>query len=146
MSIPSHPALPSVDLDHTHLREQIDRSLHQATLQKHHLQKIDRQYSVLNIVLGAIAAFIAGQSAIADKPAIGNWRNVAMVASGLTLTATIASGVQKQIAPTDLVAEVSQCVAQLKALKIETLSTHYELEAVSDAYQKILTEFSRVDL
>jgi hypothetical protein len=44
------------------------------------------------------------------------------------------------------VAEVGQCVAQLKALKIETLSAYYELEAVSDAYQKILTEFSRVDL
>lgn len=68
------------------------------------------------------------------------------VASVLTLGATVAAGVQKQIAAPGLIAEVSQCVAQLKALRIETVGSSFELEKVSEEYQKILTEFSQVDL
>ncbi|MDX2241073.1 MAG: hypothetical protein NW224_10355 [Leptolyngbyaceae cyanobacterium bins.302] len=131
---------------HSDLRQQIDHSLQRASAQKHKLQTIDRKYSIINIVLGAIAAFVAGQSVVADKPLVGNWRVMTTFASVLTLGATVAAGVQKQIASPDLVAEVSQCVAELKALKIETLSPIYELEKVSEEYQKILTEFSKVDL
>lgn len=131
---------------HNDLRQQIDHSLQRAVAQKDKLQTIDRKYSIVNIILGAVAAFVAGQSVMADKPIVGNWKTMTTFASVLTLGATVAAGVQKQVAAPDLVAEVSQCVAELKALKIETLSPAYELEKVSEEYQKILTEFSRVDM
>jgi len=128
------------------LRQQIDTSLQRASTQKIKLQNLDRRYSIANIVLGAVAAFIAGQSVMGEKALIGDWKVMTTISSVLTLAATVATGVQKQIASPDLVAEVSQCVAQLKALKIETLSPTFEMEKVSEEYQKILTEFSKVDL
>lgn len=146
MSAHLNHATNAADQASGNLRQQIDHSLQKATAQRNNLQKIDRKYSIINIVLGAIAAFVAGQSVMADKPIVGNWKAMTTFASVLTLSATVASGVQKQIASPDLVAEVSQCVAELKALKIETLSPNYELEKVSEEYQKILTEFSRVEL
>lgn len=145
-SAPNPSPLTSLDDQHDDLRQQIDSSIQKAAAQKTKLTDIDRKYSIINIVLGAVAAFVAGQSVIAQEPLFGDWKVMTTFASVLTLGATVASGVQKQIASPDLVAEVSQCVAELRALKIETLSPTYEFEQVSEEYQKILTEFPRVDL
>lgn len=63
----------------------------------------------------------------------------------LTLGATLAAGIQKQIAAPDLLNEASECVAKLKALKVETVTNTYEIEQVSDEYQQILADFSKID-
>lgn len=130
---------------HSDLRKQIQTSLHKAETQKNKLKKTDRRYSVTNLILGAVATFIAGESAIANEPLMGNWRFTTTVASLCTLSATVVAGVHKQVAPTDLIIESSECAAKLKALRIETIPAVYELEEVSSAYQDLLSEFSRVD-
>jgi hypothetical protein len=130
---------------HDNLRQQIHSSLQKASGQKQQLKKLDRRYSLLNICLGALATFVTGQSAVANQPVIGNWQMTTTLASVLTLGATVVSGFHKQLAAPDLLAETSACVAKLKALKVETVDADYDVEQISDAYQQILADFSKVD-
>ncbi|MEO0885921.1 MAG: hypothetical protein AAFY54_08265, partial [Cyanobacteria bacterium J06648_10] len=106
----------------------------------------DRRFSIASLLLGAVATFIAGQSAIADEPMLGNWRFTTTIASLCTLGATISTGVHKQVVPTDLLVETSECTAQLKVLSIETIPAVYDVETVTDNYQRLIAEFSRVDV
>ncbi|MEL6552596.1 MAG: hypothetical protein AAFQ63_03920 [Cyanobacteria bacterium J06621_11] len=129
----------------TRLRQRIEMSLQKARSQKTKLIQTDRRFSIASILLGAIATFIAGESAIAGEPMLGNWRFTTSVASICTLGATVATGVHKQIVPTDLLIETSECTAQLKALSIETIPAVYDVDTVTDNYQRLIAEFSRVD-
>ncbi|MGD1941741.1 MAG: hypothetical protein ACFB0G_10550 [Leptolyngbyaceae cyanobacterium] len=131
--------------EHTVLRQQIQQSLQKVEAQKQRLKSTDRRYTIINIVLGVVATFIAGESAVTGEPFLGNWRLTTMVASVCTLSATAITGIQKQIASPEQLLETSECAAKLKALKVETISANYELEPVSDIYQGIISEFPGVD-
>ena len=139
------PPTPPAD-EHSRLRQQIQTSLNKAKTQKTRLIQTDRRFSIASIVLGAIATFIAGESAIAGEPMLGNWRFTTTIASVCTLGATVATGIHKQVVPTDLLVETSECTAQLKALHIETIPAVYDVETVTDNYQRLIAEFSRVDV
>lgn len=130
---------------HSLLRQQIKLSFQKATEQKNRLLRTDRRFSITTLILSAVATFIAGESAIANEPIMGNWRVTTTVASLCTLGATVTAGIQKQVAPTDLLIESSECAAKLKALSIETIPEMYEVADVSEAYRRLLAEFSRVD-
>lgn len=106
---------------HSRMRAQIKLSLQKVRSQKDKLLRTDRRFSIASLLLGAVATFIAGQSAIADEPMLGNWRFTTTIASLCTLGATISTGVHKQVVPTDLLVETSECTAQLKVLSIETI-------------------------
>lgn len=140
------PPHNSPDEQCNRLRQQIETSLQKAKLQKTKLIQTDMRLSIASIVLGAIATFIAGESAIAGEPMLGNWRFTTTVASICTLGATVTTGIHRQIVPTDLLVEASECTAQLKALHIETIPTVYDVEIVTDSYQRLIAEFSRVDV
>lgn len=127
------------------LKSQIDLSFQKAEAHRNRLRVADRRYSIMNIVLGAIATFIAGESAISGTPLMGGWRLTTTVASVCTLGATLSAGIQRQVASPELLIETSECAAKLKSLKIETLSPTYPVEDVRDTYQSILSEFSRVE-
>ena len=127
------------------LRQQIASSLQRARVQKQNLKRMDRRLSIASLVLSAIATFVAGESAIAGEPIMGDWRFTTTLASVCTLGATVTMGVHKQIVPTDLIVESSECTAQLKSLSIETIPDIYDVETVRDAYQQIIAEFSMVD-
>ena len=127
------------------LKAQIDLSLQKAEAHRNRLKTADRRYSILNIVLGAIATFIAGESAISGTPLMGGWRFTTTVASVCTLGATLSAGIQKQVVSPELLIETSECAARLKSLKIETLAPAYSMDEVRDTYQSILSEFARVE-
>ncbi|HEY9664576.1 MAG TPA: hypothetical protein V6C65_39550 [Allocoleopsis sp.] len=145
MSNQANALLTHTDDECNILRQQIQSSLQRAETHKNKLKTIERRFSIINICLGATATLIAGQSAIADNPLIGNWRTTTTIASVITLSATIVGGIQKQLAAPDFLVEASECVAKLKALKVETISPTYEVEPVSEEYQQILSDFSKVD-
>ncbi|MEL6157741.1 MAG: hypothetical protein AAGJ95_11360 [Cyanobacteria bacterium J06554_11] len=128
------------------LRQQIQLSLQKARSQKRKLTHTDQRFSIASLLLGAVATFIAGESAIAGEPMLGNWRFTTTIASLCTLGATVATGVHKQVVPTDLIIETSECTAQLKVLAIETIPAVYDVKTVTDSYQRLIAEFSRVDV
>jgi hypothetical protein len=43
-------------------------------------------------------------------------------------------------------AAASECVGQLKTLRVETMAPNYDLEQVSAKYQQILSEYSTIDI
>ncbi|MEM6868489.1 MAG: hypothetical protein AAGB19_06975 [Cyanobacteria bacterium P01_F01_bin.3] len=142
----SKPQPNMAENEHARMRSQIKLSLQKATSQRDRLMHTDRRFSIASLVLGAIATFIAGESAIAGEPMLGNWRFTTTIASLCTLGATVSTGVHKQVVPTDLLIETSECTAQLKVLAIETIPADYDVEVVTDSYQRLISEFSRVDV
>jgi hypothetical protein len=127
------------------LRQQIDNSLQKANAHKERLKRANSRYSIFNILLSALATFVAGQAAVVGGALAGGWRITCAVASGFALGATIVAGVQKQVADPDLLAEASECVGKLRALKIDTLAPTYDLEGARKKYQQILSDFSKIE-
>jgi hypothetical protein len=127
------------------LRQQIDRSLQKAEVQRNQLKTLDRQFNITNIILTSLAAFITGQGALTGEAPIANWRTTALVASALASGSALVMGVHQQIASADTLAEAKESVAKLKALKVSTIPETYNLEQVALEYQKLLSSFQRVD-
>jgi hypothetical protein len=127
------------------LRQQIDNSLQKANAHKERLKRANSRYSIFNILFSALATFVAGQAAVAGGALAGGWRFTCAVASGFALGATIVAGVQKQVADPDLLAEASECVGKLRALKIDTLAPTYDLDGARKKYQQILSDFSKIE-
>jgi hypothetical protein len=127
------------------LRQQIHSSVQKASAHKDRFKRANSRYSIFNILLSALATFVAGQAAVAGGSLVGEWRITCAVASGFALGATIVAGVQKQLADPELLAEASECVGKLRALKIDTLALSYDLEGAGKKYQQILSHFSKIE-
>jgi uncharacterized membrane protein YebE (DUF533 family) len=121
------------------LREQIQSSLEKAQVQKNTLKRSNSRYTTANIILGALAALLAGTAGTIGSAK--SWKPVCLVAAicsaGAAATAKLQTGEQ--------LTEASECVGQLKALKVETIAPPDDLEKVSEKYQQILSEFSTID-
>jgi hypothetical protein len=117
------------------LREQIDGSLKKAQAQKSRFQRNNSRYSTTNTLLGAIAAVLAGTAGTVGKA--DTWKPICLFAAVCSAGATVTAKLQT----TDQLTEVSECVGQLKALKIETIVPTYDAKQVGEKYQQILTAF-----
>jgi len=134
-----------IDEQYNVLRQQIENSLQKANAHKERLKRANSRYSIFNILLSALATFVAGQAAVAGTALAGGWRVTCALASGFALGATIVAGVQKQVADPDLLAEASECVGKLRALKIDALAPTYDLDGARKEYQQILSDFSKIE-
>jgi hypothetical protein len=134
-----NPNSPDLTKQSDVLREQISSSLEKAQVQKSTLKRNNSRYTTTNILLSALATLLAGTAGIFGNAA--NWRSVCIAAavcsSGAIATAKMQTAEQLN--------EASECVGQLKALKVETIVPTYDWEQVSEKYQQILSEFSTVD-
>jgi hypothetical protein len=117
------------------LREQIDSSLKKAQAQKTGLQRNNSRYSTTNVILGAIAAVLAGTAGTVGKA--DTWKPICLFAAVCSVGATVTAKLQTA----DQLTEVSECVGQLKALKFETIVPTYDSKQVGEKYQQILTAF-----
>lgn len=121
------------------LREQIHNSLEKAQVQKNTLKRNNSRYTTANIIFAAIAAVFAGTAGTIGNAE--NWKPICLVAALCSVGATVTAKMQT----TESLTEASECVGQLKALRIETITPTYDLEQVSEKYQQILSEFSAID-
>ena len=117
------------------LREQIDRSLEKAQAQKTVLKRNNSRYSTTNIILGAIAAVLAGTAGTVGKA--DTWKPICLFAATCSVGATITAKLQTA----DQLTDISEGVGQLKALRFETISSTYDSKQASDKYQQILLAF-----
>lgn len=121
------------------LREQISGSLEKAQTQKNTLKRSNTRYTTANIFLAAFATLLAATAGLFGNA--NNWKSVCILAAVCSAGATVTANLQKG----EQLTEASECVGQLKALKVETISPTYDLEHVSEKYQQILSEFSTID-
>ncbi len=117
------------------LREQIDSSLKKAQAQKTQLKRNNSRYSTTNVILGAIAAVLAGTAGTVGKA--DTWKPICLFAAVCSIGATVTAKLQTA----DQLAEISEGVGQLKALKFETIVPTYDSKQVGEKYQQILTTF-----
>lgn len=128
------------------IEQHITESLNKAQIYQQRVKNKNNRYSLIHLVLTALATFVTGQAVFSGSKSTEAWKITCAIASALTLGATITAGVQKQVADTELLNETSQCVGQLKSLKFETISHNYNSQEVSQKYQKILSDFPKINL
>jgi hypothetical protein len=128
------------------LRQQINDSLQKAGTYKERLKGTHTRYAVAGIVLGALSTFVAGLSAIMQNPLIVDWPFTCAIAGVLALGVTVTTGLQKQLADPELLAEAGECLSRLRALRIEVIEPAYDVEAVRQKYQQVLFDFPKIDL
>jgi hypothetical protein len=121
------------------LREEIESSLKQAQEQKNSLKRNNARFTTINIVLSALAALLAGTGGTVGNAA--NWKPICLLAAVCSAGAVVTAKMQTA----EQLTEASECVGQLKALKVETIAPTDDLEEVSEKYQQILSEFSTID-
>ena len=138
----SHLLLPLMNANFTNptmqpdvLRGQIDSSLEKAQAQKKELKRNNSRYGTTNIILGAIAAALAGTAGTVGKAT--TWKPICLVAAVCSVGATVTAKLQTA----DQLTEISEGVGQLKALKFETTVPTYDAKQVGEKYQQILTAF-----
>ena len=117
------------------LREQIDRSLEAAQSQKNTLKRKNSRYSTTNVILGAIAAVLAGTAGTVGQAA--TWKPICLFAALCSAGATVTAKLQT----VEQLTKISEGVGQLKALRFETVVTAYDPTQVSEKYQQILLAF-----
>ncbi len=122
------------------MREQISSSLEKAQTQKNLLKRNSTRYTTANIVLSAIAGVLAGTAGTVGKA--DSWKPICLLSAACSFGATVTAKFQTA----EQLTEASECVGQLKALRIETIAHNYDLERVSEKYRQILSGFSTVDV
>ncbi|GAP99909.1 hypothetical protein [Leptolyngbya sp. NIES-2104] len=122
------------------LRSQIASSLEKAQAQKNTLKRKNTRYITTNIILSALAALLAGMAGTIGNAR--NWKVTCLFAAVCSAEVTVTTKLQTA----EQLTEASECVGQLKALKVETVIPTYDLEQVSGKYQQILSEFSAIDI
>ena len=133
-----HPTNPNQQYDL--LREEIGHSLEKAQSQKNTLKRNNSRYTTANILLGALAALLAGTAGTIGNAK--NWKPLCLFASVCSVGVTVTAKMPK----IEQLIEASECLGKLKALRIETITPTYDLEQVSEKYQQILSKFSQVDI
>jgi hypothetical protein len=130
---------PDLTKQSDELRTQISSSLEKAQVQKNTLKRNNFGYTTANIIFGAAATLLMGTAGTLGNAA--TWKPVCWTAAFCSLVATVTA----QMRTTEQLTEASECVGQLKALKVETIVPAYDWEPVSEKYQQILSEFATID-
>lgn len=121
------------------LREHVFGSLEKAQAQKTTLKRNNARHTTANIILSVLATLLAGTAGIFGS--VGNWKATCLLAAVCSAGATVAA----KISTAEQLTNASECVGQLKALRVETILPNYDLDDVSEKYQQILSEFSSID-
>jgi hypothetical protein len=137
------------DTQYDDLERQINDSLQRACGFKDKLRRTSSRYTITNILLSALATFVAGRAVLLGAlfPSVSrNWALSCTVAGTFALGATIIAGLQKHLADPEVLAEASECCGRLRNLKVQTIGRQYDWEKLMREYGNILQASSRVDL
>jgi hypothetical protein len=123
------------------LQTQIHDSLASSEAYRTTLKRKNSRYVFANILLGALAALSAGTAGTIGNA--DNWKPVCLFAAACSVGVTVTA--RMQTLEHEKLTETSECVGQLKALKVEAFTPPYNLEELSEKYQQILAEFPAVN-
>lgn len=122
------------------LTKRINDSLDKACRHKRKLMSTNSRCSIANIILGALATFLAALALSQNK-----WKVLCAVAAGVAFCAAVVSGLQTQLAGPELIGEASDCCARLRRLQMETTVPKCDWEKIRTEYGQIILGCQRVN-
>lgn len=129
------------------MTEEIKRSLSAAEEKLRKLRKTNSAYIVISLLASVLATLLAGSTAFAG-PLAGQgpvaWKWTCGIVAVFTATATVFTGLQKQLTIPEKISKATECVGKLRAIDFTVSNSKDENEVKSavDEYKKVLEVFS----
>lgn len=122
----------------------IQESLNKAVLQLTKLRKANSRFIVISIIASVLATLLAGFTAFNGKPVVGQgagaWTWTCGIVAVFTATATVFTGLHKQLTISERMAKATECVGKLKSIQISIENAGTDEPAKKD----ILNEYRKV--
>lgn len=118
------------------MRTQISSSLEKARERRNTLKRKNSRYTTTNILLSALSTLLAGMAGTIGNAQ--NWKVTCLFAAVCSAGVTVTTKLQTA----ERLTEASECIGQLKSLKVETVAPTYDLQQVTEKYEQILSDFS----
>jgi len=122
----------------------IQESLNKAILQLTKLRKANSRFIVISIIASVLATLLAGFTAFNGKPVVGQgagaWAWTCGIVAVFTATATVFTGLHKQLTISERMAKATECVGKLRSIQISIENAGTDEPAKKD----ILNEYRKV--
>ncbi len=129
------------------MNDEIRKSLARAESLVAKLRRTNSRYIVISLAASVLATLLAGTTAFTG-PVAGQgptaWKWTCAIVAVFTATATIFTGLQKQLMITEKLSKATECVGKLRSIDF-TLSNSEKEEERKDAvseYKKVLEVYS----
>ena len=123
------------------LRAEIDEDLGRATSFTNRLRRTDRRYGLTSTALGGAAGVVAGLPA-ATGVAPGGWQFTCVVVALIAFGGTLVGALRQHVSEPDVVAKANERVGKLRSLRLDTVSSRFDVESIGERYQQVLAEYS----
>ncbi len=127
------------------MEKEILESLVKAELQLIKLRKVNARFIYISLIASVLATLLAGLTAFTG-PIAGQgapaWKWTCGIVAVFTATATVFTGLQKQLTISERLSKAIECVGKLRSLKISLGNSVADRENVITEYKKIIETYS----
>ncbi|MBL8007017.1 MAG: hypothetical protein JNJ56_05755 [Ignavibacteria bacterium] len=127
--------------------DQIKQSLQKAEDRVSALRKTNSRYIVISLVASVLATFLAGSTAFLG-PLAGQgppaWKWTCGITAIFTATATIFTGLHKQLSIPEKLSRATECAGKLRAIdfSLQNLKNESEKDDLLQEYRKVIEVYS----
>lgn len=134
--------------ERTTLGLEIQQSLARADRRVGRLQVVHTLLSILAVLAGALSTLLAGGSAVNQAPLLGigeaGWGLTCGFAALLTLTGTVAGGINQQFRIGETLGQARSCAGRLSALEVSLSMGNVQTAKIAEKYADVVGEFQAV--
>lgn len=129
------------------MSDQIISSLRTAEEKLKKLRETNTKFIVISLIASVLATLLAGSTAFLG-PLAGQgppaWKWTCGIVAVFTATATVFTGLHKQLTISERLAKATECVGKLRAIdfSISNAATEEEKKAAASEYKKVLEVYS----
>lgn len=127
------------------MEKEILESLARAESHVSRLRKANTRFIYVSLIASVLATLIAGLTAFTG-PIVGvgppAWKWTCGVVAIFTATATVFTGLHKQLTISDRLAKATECTGKLKSLRISLTDSDINKEEILKEYRKIIEGYN----
>lgn len=129
------------------MKEEIFYSLKKAESQVSALRKKNSRFIYISLIASVLATLLAGSTAFVG-PLAGQgpsaWKWTCGIVAVFTATATVFTGLHKQLTISERLAKATECVGKLKSINftLSASNSDSDNEEIIKGYKKVLEEYS----
>jgi len=129
------------------MSEEVKNSLRTAELKLKKLRNTNTKFIVISLIASVLATLLAGSTALLG-PLAGQgppaWKWTCGIVAVFTATATVFTGLHKQLTVSERLAKATECVGKLKAIdfSLANISNEDEKKSALSDYKKVLEVYS----